>query len=111
VVGAAIVVIALAGLVFVLPLALSSDTLRVALAHQLSEASGAEIALNGPIHFSVVPDFGVVVEDLAYTTADGGVAVTAARSVASVELMSLFSSQIRITGIELMSPRIVLGEA
>ncbi|HTN64245.1 MAG TPA: hypothetical protein VL147_22270, partial [Devosia sp.] len=67
--GVAIAVIALVGLVFLLPLALSSDTLRAALAHQLSEASGAEIALNGPIHFSVVPDFGVVVEDLAYATA------------------------------------------
>ena len=110
-VAVAVVVLALLGLVFLLPLALSSDTLRTALAHQLSEASGAEITLNGPIHFSVIPDFGVVVEDLAYATADGAVSVTAARSVASVEAMSLFSSQVRITGIELQSPRIVLGDA
>ena len=88
----AIVVLALVGLVFLLPLALNSDTLRTALARQLSEASGAAIALNGPIHFSVVPDFGIVVEDLAYATADGAVSVTAARSVASVELLSLLSS-------------------
>lgn len=106
----AIVVLALVGLVFLLPLALNSDTLRTALARQLSEASGADIALNGPIHFSVVPDFGIVVEDLAYATADGTVSVTAARSVASVEPMSLLSSQVRITGIELRSPRIILGE-
>ncbi|GLQ53696.1 AsmA family protein [Devosia nitrariae] len=110
VVAAAFVILALAGSMFLLPLALSSDTLRAALARQLSDASGAEISLNGPIHFSVVPDFGIVVEDLTYASGEGAVSVSAARSVASVELMSLFSSQIRITGIELRSPRIVLAD-
>jgi len=109
IVAAALVILVLAGLVFLLPLALSSDTLRAALARQLSEASGAEISLNGPIRFSVVPDFGVVAEDLAYTS--DAVSVFADRSVASVELMSLFSDQIRITGIELRSPRIVFADA
>jgi AsmA protein len=73
--------------------------------------SGAEIAFNGPIHFSIVPDFGIVIEDMSYATADGAASVTAARSVASVDLMSVFSSQVRITGIALESPRILLGEA
>ena len=100
-----------AGSVFLLPLALNSDGLRTALAGQLSEAAGAEIAFNGPIHFSVVPDFGIVIEDMAYKSGDGAVSVTAARSVASVAPLSLFSSQVRITGIELESPRVVLGEA
>src|SRR5690606_10962483 len=49
--------------------------------------------------------------DMSFATGDGAVSVTAARSVASVELISLFSSQVRITGIALESPRIVLGEA
>ncbi|WP_165603135.1 AsmA family protein [Devosia elaeis] len=110
---AAIIVAVLAvlavGSVFLLPLALSSDGMRAALARQLSEAAGAEIAFNGPIRFSVVPDFGIVIEDMAYRTGDGAVSVTAARSVASVAPLSLFSSQIRITGIELESPRVVLG--
>lgn len=107
----AVLVLGLVGAVFLLPLALNSDTLRAGLARQLSDISGAEIALNGPIHFSVVPDFGLVIEDMAYATTDGAVSVTARRSVASVELMSLFSSQVRITGIALDSPRIVLGAA
>jgi uncharacterized protein involved in outer membrane biogenesis len=110
VVAAAVVLLALAGTVFLLPLALSSDTLRGALARQLSEASSAQISLNGPIHFSVVPDFGIVVEDLTYASGEGAVSVSAARSVASVELMPLFSGQIRITGFELQSPRIVLAD-
>lgn len=106
----AIIALVLVGSVFLLPLALSSDTMRTALARQLSEVSGTEIAFNGPIHFSAVPDFGIVIEDMSFATGDGAVSVTAARSVASVELMSLFSSQVRITGIALESPRIVLGE-
>ena len=106
-----LIVIALAGLVFLLPMAINSDTLRTALARQLSEASGAQIALNGPIHFSVVPDFGIVAEDLSYTTADGALSATAERSVASAELLPLLSGQVRITGIELKSPRIVLADA
>lgn len=108
---AAILVLGLVGAVFLLPLALSSDTLRASLARQLSDMSGAEIAFNGPIHFSIVPDFGVVIEDMTYETADGALAVAAQRSVASVEPMSLFSGQVRITGIALDRPRIVLGEA
>lgn len=106
----AIVFLALVGLVFLLPLAVNSSALKTALANQLSAASGADIALNGPIHFSVIPDFGIVVEDLAYKTADGSVALTAERSVASVAPFSLFSSQVRITGIELRNPRIVLAD-
>lgn len=112
---AAIIVVLLVvlavGSVFVLPLALSSDGMRAALARQLSEAAGAEIAFNGPIRFSVVPDFGIVIEDMVYTTGDGAVSMTAARSVASVAPLSLFSNQVRITGIALESPRVVLGEA
>ncbi|WMT86385.1 AsmA family protein [Pelagibacterium sp. 26DY04] len=111
IVGGVCLAVALAGLVFVIPLALSSDALRTALARQLSDSSGAQVSLSGPIRFSVLPDFGVVAEDLSYVSGDGAISISAARSVASVELMSLFSDQIRITGIELQSPRIVLAEA
>lgn len=102
---------AFAGLVLLLPLALGSDTLKSALSRQLSEASGAEISLRGPIQFSVVPDFGIVAEDLSYVSGDGLVSATSERLVASVNLMSLLSDQIRITGIELRKPRIVLADA
>ncbi|WP_160172842.1 AsmA family protein [Devosia sp. LC5] len=57
-----------------------------------------------------MPDFGIIVEDFAYTAADGSLAMTAERSVASVAPLSLFSGQIQITGVELRSPRIVLSE-
>jgi AsmA protein len=99
----------LAGLVFVLPIAVNSAGLRTALSDQLSRVSGARIALNGPIHFSIFPDFGVVVEDFGYSTGDGTLEVTSERSVASVALLALLSGQIQVTGIELRNPRIMLG--
>ena len=102
---------AFAGFVLLLPLALGSDTLKSALSRQLSEASGAEVSLRGPIRFSIVPDFGIVAEDLGYVSGDGLVSATSERLVASVNLMSLLSDQIRITGIELRKPRIVLTDA
>lgn len=107
----AFLVLVLAGFVFVLPRALGSDTLRTVLARQLSEASGADISFNGPIRFSVVPDFGIVAENLGYVSGDGSVSITSERSVASVNLMSLLSDQIRITGIDLQNPRILLADA
>jgi len=107
----ALLVVALAGAALLLPLALGSDTLRAALSRQLSGATDAEISLRGPIRFSIVPDFGIVAEDLGYVSGDGLVSATSERLVASVGLMSLASDQIRITGIELAAPRIVLAHA
>jgi AsmA protein len=101
--------VTLVGLVLLLPLAINSSSLRTALADQLSRASGATIALNGPLKFSVVPEFGIVVEDFAFNTEDGSLAMTAARSVASVAPLSLLSGQIKVTGIEIRNPRIVLA--
>lgn len=100
----------LAGAVFVLPMAVSSSGMRGALADQLSRISGAAITLDGPVQFSVLPDFGIVVEDIGYATPDGAFSVTSERSVASVALLPLFSGQIQVTGIELRSPRILLGQ-
>lgn len=100
----------LAGLVFVLPMAINTTGLRAALADQLSHASGAKIALNGPIHFSVLPDFGVVVEDFEYSAFDGSITVSSERSLASVALVPLLSGRVQVTGIDLRSPRIVLTD-
>ncbi len=102
--------LASAGIVLGLPLALGSDSLRTVLARQLSAASGVEISLAGPVRFSVIPDFGIVADDLAYASGDGSVAVAARRAVASVRLMSLFSDRIRITGIDLEAPHITLSK-
>ncbi|WP_286720058.1 AsmA family protein [Devosia sp. 63-57] len=107
----AICLAALAGLVFLAPIAVNSAGLRTALSDQLSRVSGARIALNGPIHFSILPDFGVVVEDFGYSSGDGAFEVTSQRSVASVGLWALFTGQIQITGIELRNPRIQIAES
>ncbi len=94
-----------------LPAVIQSDTLRTALARQLSTISGAEISLDGPIRLSVVPDFGIVAENISYVSEDGAVSISSARAVASVRWLSLLTNRIEISGIELENPRIALSEA
>lgn len=104
--GAAILLVA--GVLVAIPAMLSSNTLRSNFAAQLSSITGSQIALNGPVRFSIVPDFGIVAEDVAISTPDRSVSVSVQRAVAAVRLGSLLSDQIRITGIELEQPAIVL---
>ena len=81
-------VLVLGGAVLALPAVLGSDSLRGALSRQLSAMAGAEIALTGPVRFSVFPDFGIVAEDLSYMSGDGAISIAAGRAVASVRLAS-----------------------
>ncbi len=107
--AAVLLALVLIGAVFALPLVVSSDSLRSALAQQLSTASGSKISLAGPIRFSVVPDFGIVADDLAYVSGDGAMSISSERTVASVGWSSLVSDRIRITGVELRNPHITLS--
>ncbi len=100
-----------AGVIYLLPLAFGSDSLRSMIARQVSSASGADITLAGPVRFSVFPDFGIVASDVAYLSADKAVAANAGKVVASVRVMSLLSDRIQITGIELEKPQITLSDS
>lgn len=99
------------GVLVAIPAMLSSNALRSNFAAQLSSITGSQIVLNGPVRFSIVPDFGIVAEDVAIATPDRSVSVSVQRAVAAVRLGSLLSDQIRITGIELEQPAIVLRES
>lgn len=109
-IAAALLIVVLAGAVFLLPFAIGTSTLRTALERQLSAAAGAEISLAGPVRFSVFPDFGIVADNMGYVADDNSVSLSAGRIIASVQLTSLLSSQIHITGVELQNPRIALKE-
>ncbi|MEO4044846.1 AsmA family protein [Hoeflea sp. CAU 1731] len=110
---AAIAALALlfAAIIYLLPLAFGTDSLRTMLARQVSSASGADITLAGPVRFSVFPDFGIVASDVAYLSADKALAANAGKVVASVRVMSLLSDRIQITGIELEKPQIILSDS
>ena len=103
---AAAVVAVVVGLVALIPVLLSSDSLRTRFAAQMSDMTGAEIALNGPVRFSLIPDFGIVAEDIGVTTSAAKISVK--RAVAGVRMGTILSDRIRITGIALEQPRILL---
>ena len=80
--GAAILLVL--GVLVAIPAMLSSDTLRSNFAAQLSSITGSQIVLNGPVRFSIIPDFGIIAEDVAISTADRSAAVSVQRAVAAV---------------------------
>ena len=92
------------GALFILPLLLTSDSMRQEFASRVSDISGMEIELNGPVNFSIVPDFGVVAEQVKLSAPDQSFSVSAARIVAGVSLSSIFSGKVEITGLDIRQP-------
>lgn len=94
----------LVGALFVLPLLLTSDSMRQEFASRVSAISGMEIELNGPVNFSIIPDFGVVAEQVKLSAPDQSFSVSAEKIVAGVSLSSIFSGQVEITGLDIRRP-------
>ncbi len=103
-----LVLLAVIATLAAVPAMLNTETLQKAFARQISSASGATIALYGPVKFSIIPDFGIVAEDFSISTKDSKTAISVQRAVAGVRLRGLLSGQIDITGIELEQPTITL---
>jgi AsmA protein len=96
------------GLLFVLPFLISSDWMRSELSRQLSSTSGMDIRLGGPVRLSFLPRPGVVAENIALSTGDGGVSMTVPRFSTAVTLSSLWSDRIEIQSIALVRPAITI---
>lgn len=94
----------LVGAMFILPLLLTSDSMRQEFASRVSAISGMDIELNGPVNFSIIPDFGVVAEQVKLSAPDQSFSVSAAKIVAGVSISSIFSGQVEITGLDIRHP-------
>ncbi|MEP1208693.1 MAG: AsmA family protein [Rhizobiaceae bacterium] len=103
----ALIVVALA---MTLPSILTSAAMRDEMAKRISQASGMQASLNGPVNLSVFPDLGLVAEQVVLQAPDGSMEIRAAKIVAGVSLFSLLSSQIEITKIGLVQPEFTLVE-
>ncbi|MFK5979267.1 MAG: AsmA family protein [Rhizobiaceae bacterium] len=101
----------LAGALFILPLLLTSDAMRQEFSSRVSSISGMDIELNGPVNFSIIPDFGVVAEQVKLSAPDQSFSVSAAKIVAGVSFSSIFSGQIEITGLDIRQPEFFIDES
>ncbi len=98
----------LVGSIYMLPMVLSSDTARVQFSKQISTLSGMQIALDGPVKFSVFPDFGLVANNVKLQTSNEGFSVSVDKIVSGVKLLPLLSGNLEITGLSLTRPEITL---
>ena len=98
----------LIGLVVALPYVVTSDSMRVQFARQVSSASGFDIELNGPVHLSFFPTLGMIANDVGFSLPDGSLTATAAQLSSGVKFSTLFGNKIEITGIELKDPVVEL---
>ncbi len=98
----------LIGVVFALPLLLSSEAIRQEFSNRISAVSGMNITLGGPVNFSVFPDIGLVAKEVALASPDGKFLISVSKIVSSVKLSSVLSDQIEITGLSLAKPEITI---
>lgn len=94
----------LIGAVFLLPMVLSSDTARTQLSKRISTLSGMQIALKGPVSFSVFPDFGLVASSVELASPDQDFSIAVRKIIAGVNLTSVLSGNLEITGFSLIQP-------
>ncbi len=101
----------LVGSIFVLPVVLSSDTARVQFSKQISTLSGLQIVLDGPVKFSVFPDFGLVANNVKLQSSNGDFSVAIDKIVSGVKLAPLLSGNLEIIGLSLTRPEITINTA
>ena len=106
-----VLLILLAGSVFLLPLILSSDVAREQFSKRISTISGMEIVLDGPVSFSVFPDLGLVAKNVKLSSSSGGFSVSVLKIVSNVNLSSVFSGNLEITGLSLQQPEITIDQS
>ncbi|MCF6322082.1 MAG: AsmA family protein [Rhizobiaceae bacterium] len=99
------------GIVFALPLLLSTQTMRQEFSSKISTVSGMDIELGGPVSFSVFPDLGVVARDVRLASPQGDFSVAVSKIVAGVKLTSLLSGNVEITALSLNQPKIMIDES
>lgn len=94
------------GLVFLIPQLVSDAEIRAELSRQITSLSGSQVQLNGPVQFSFFPDIGVTADNVVVGLESDAFSVSAERVVASANLMSLLTGQLKITQIRLNAPQI-----
>jgi len=104
------ILLLITGAVFALPYLISTDTMRQEFASKISSASGMDIALDGPVSFSVFPEFGLVAQDVKLVSPEGDFLASVTEFVSGVKLSSVLSGKIEITRLSLDRPKITFLE-
>ena len=110
-IGLLVIILLLVGAVFTLPIVLSSDAAREQFSARVSDISGMNINLGGPVSFSIFPDLGLVAKQVSFATPEGDLSASVAKIVAGVKIASVLSGNLEITGLSLNQPEIILDSS
>lgn len=100
-----------AAVVIAVPLLLPKDTIKAKVVEQVEAATGWRLRLDGPVSLSLLPGFSLIAENIGLSGeagADGVEFARAGRIEIGLALTGLFGGDIRVTGISLDQPNILL---
>ncbi|MBD8892153.1 AsmA family protein [Roseibium litorale] len=100
-----------AAVVIAVPLLLPKDAIKTKVVEQVEVATGWRLRLDGPVSLSLLPGFSLIAENIGLSGeagADGVEFARADRIEIGLALAGLFGGDIRVTGIALDQPNILL---
>lgn len=100
-----------AAVVIAVPLLLPKDAIKAKVVEQVEAATGWRLRLDGPVSLSLFPGFSLLAENIGLSGeagADGVEFARAGRIEIGLALAGLFGGDIRVTGISLDKPNILL---
>jgi len=108
--GLAAIAIIIAGIAFVGPLFISTDSLRAALFSQVESATGYRLRVSGPVQVSLIPSLDLVAEDVGVAPAgqDASEIATAKSLRFGLQLSALFGGKVKVTEVSLIDPVIAV---
>lgn len=108
------IVLILAGLVFIVPMFISTDDLRNELFARVEQMTGYRLRVSGPIDISVFPSIALVAEDVgvAQPTANGDAEFAKAKKVRfDLKLAGLLQGNYRVREITLVDPVVAIPKS
>ena len=108
------IVVLIAGLVFIVPMFISTDELRSELFARMESMTGYRLRVSGPLDLTVFPSIALVAEDvgLAQPTGSGDAEFATAKKVRfDLMLRDLFQGKVRVREVTLINPVVAVPQS
>lgn len=110
-IGLAVVVVVVVAAAFIIPGLIPLDTYKMQLAEQVKAATGRDLAIDGDVQLTILPNLAVTAEGVRFSNAPDGSApemATLESLRATVQLLPLIGGDIAIDEFVLVKPEILL---
>jgi AsmA protein len=110
-IGVAAIILVLVVAVIVVPLVVPADAYKPRIVAMLKDATGRDVAINGPISFSIIPSIGLEANDVAVANPPGAAGKTMAqfsKLQVQVKVLPLLHGALEVERLVLVNPVIAL---